>query len=829
MSSPQTRSYVDVILPLALKGTFTYHAEGALKESLEPGRRVIVQFGKRRMYSAIVYKVHQEKPQGYDTKPVQSVLDEKPIISQYQLSLWQWIAEYYMCSLGEVYKAALPSGLKLESETKVLFNQNFDESQVTLNSHEAFVLEVLKEGNLMGLNDLAVKTGRKDLLPVVSSLMNKQAVMIEEKLKDAYKPKKEAFLQLQFSLQDQDQLQQAFSNLQRAPKQIEVLMSYINLAREKGNGKSIEVPKKDLLEKSGASNSVLNALVEKEIFTQVSREISRLKHASHESQSVKQLSIAQSKAMEDIQNGFNEKNVALLHGVTSSGKTEIYIHLIREQIDAGKQVLYLLPEIALTSQIIERLKAVFGNKVGIYHSKFTDNERVEVYNDLLNQQGAFHKYQIILGVRSSVFLPFSNLGLVIVDEEHENTYKQFDPAPRYNARDVSIVLASMHNAKVLLGTATPSVESYYNSRQGKYSLVELHSRYMDIKLPEIVIANIFKARQKKTMSSHFTPELMDYMKEALHNKEQIILFQNRRGFAPFLECEMCGWIPECKHCDVSLTYHKRSNNLVCHYCGYQQKIPNVCPSCGSHKIITRGFGTEKVEDEIEILFPDAKISRMDLDTTRSRNAYEKIIHSFEEGKIDILIGTQMVSKGLDFDNVSVVGILNADNMLNFPDFRAFERSFQLMAQVSGRAGRKKKRGTVVIQTSKPNHPIIKNVIDHDYLGMYHSQLTERKEFFYPPFYKMIRIVLKHKKTPVLNHAATTLQKKLQHVFGYRVLGPQDPVVGRIQNYYLKHILIKIEREKSLRQSKEIIHRITGEVLSLPDNRSLQVHFDVDPL
>jgi primosomal protein N' (replication factor Y) len=659
--------------------------------------------------------------------------------------------------------------------------------------------------------------------------MNKQAVIVEEKLKDAYKPKKETYIHFNFSLDEEEKMQHTFSELQRAPKQLEILMTFIKLARENTTQKEAEIPKKELLKKSQASQSALDGLISKEIFRQVTREVRRIKDNSSAGNKAKQLTIQQSEAMENIKKGFEEKNVALLHGVTSSGKTELYIQLIQEQIDQGRQVLYLLPEIALTSQIIERLKSVFGNTVGIYHSKFSDNERVEVYNDLLHANSEFQKYQVVLGVRSSVFLPFSNLGLVIIDEEHENTYKQFDPAPRYNARDAAILLASMHSAKVLLGSATPSIESYYNAKSGKYAHVELNSRYLDIQLPEIDVANILKAQQKKEMSSHFTPELMGHMKDALENQEQVILFQNRRGFAPFLECELCGWIPECKHCDVSLTYHKKNNKLICHYCGYQQNIPKVCPSCGSNKIITRGFGTEKVEDELEILFPDAKIKRMDLDTTRSRNAYEKIIHAFEAGDIDVLVGTQMVSKGLDFDNVNVVGILNADNMLNFPDFRAFERSYQLMAQVSGRAGRKNKRGTVVIQTSKPSHPIIKNVIDNDYTGMYQSQLAERKEFMYPPFYKLIRIILKHKKTDKLNHAANYLSKELQKTFGYRVLGPQDPIVGRIQNYYLKHIIIKIEREKSLRKSKEVIRSITQNVINQPDNKALQVNFDVDPL
>ncbi|MBS3768930.1 MAG: primosomal protein N' [Bacteroidales bacterium] len=820
--------YVDVLLPLALPGAFTYHVDSGHAGRVEPGKRVIVQFGRRKYYSAIIYRVHYDEPKEYKTKPVQTVLDDQPVINSFQMRLWEWMAQYYMCTLGEVYKASLPSGLKLESETKVVYQPAFDEHAASLTEKEALILDVLKDENVLGLKELADKTGRKDVLPIVNSLMNKQALTVEEKLKDAYKPRKESFVKLNFGPEDEQMLNQTFKQLKNAPKQVEILMYLIKLLRNQGNDSDGFVPRQKLLKETSGGTSPLKGLIDKGVVIQEDREISRIGEGNHKQGGIKDLTSAQQEAYDQIQRGFEEKEVALLHGITSSGKTEIYIHLIREQLKKGNQVLYLLPEIALTSQIIHRLKAVFGEQVGVYHSKFPDNERVEVYQKLLNQHET-DKFRVILGVRSSIFLPFSKLGLVIVDEEHENTYKQFDPAPRYHARDAAIMLARMHGAKTLLGTATPSIESYYNAKRGKYGLVELMTRYLDIQLPQILIGDILEAKKKKEMSSHFTPTLIENMDEALKNNEQIILFQNRRGFSPYMQCEQCGWIPECKHCDVSLTYHRRSNNLICHYCGYSVSVPQTCPACESQQIATRGFGTEKVEDEIPLFLPDARVKRMDLDSTRSRNAYENIIASFENHEIDILVGTQMVSKGLDFDNVSVVGILNADNMLNFPDFRAFERSYHLMAQVSGRAGRKKKQGRVIIQTSQPNHSIIKNVLENDFYGMYQSQLRERKEFMYPPYYRLVKILLKHRNREVLNDASELLKKELQKMFGYRVLGPQDPLIGRVQNYHLKHVIIKIEKEKSPSKSKELIRKITTKVQSSEKFKSLQVHYDVDPL
>ena len=819
--------FADIILPLPLKQLFTYSIPKSLEKQAKPGKRVIVQFGKRKIYAAIIHTIHQKKPANYETKDILSILDDYPIVNKSQLKLWQWIADYYMCSLGEVFKASLPSGLKLESETKVIYNaENTDNKKFT--STESLVLDFLEKTNIASVNDITRALNKKDALPVIKSLLEKKAVMLEEKLKESYKPKTETYIGLHESITNEKQLNAAFDSLKKAPKQLDVLISFIQLSGKLTKKKTEEVSKQVLIKKSGAGHSIIKSLIKKDILTEYEKKASRLEYSSADAQEAKQLSIAQDQAYQSIQKQFNEKQVVLLHGVTSSGKTEIYIQLIQEQIEQGKQVLYLLPEIALTAQIINRLKSVFGNRVGIYHSKFNDGERVEIYQNVLKSNKENH-YDIILGVRSSLFLPFSNLGLIIVDEEHENTYKQYDPAPRYNARDSAIVLAQIHQAKVLLGTATPSIDSYYNAKTGKYGLVELISRFQDIKLPQIILSDTLRARKKKQMKSHFSPLLMDSINESLEKNEQIILFQNRRGFAPFLECDTCGWIPYCTHCDVSMTYHKQHNELVCHYCGYTIKNPKVCKACGNTSLTTRGFGTEKIEDEIKIFFPDTKVKRMDLDSTRSKYAYENIITGFEQGEIDILIGTQMVSKGLDFDNVGLVGILNADNMLNYPDFRAFERSYQLMAQVSGRAGRKNKQGKVIIQTSHPEHPILQFVLDNKYQEMYKSQLYERKNFNYPPFCRLIYISIKHKKADLVENSANHLADNLKKIFGKRVLGPESPIISRIQNLYIKKILLKVERQRSFQKAKKLLDEQIIQLVTTDSYKTIQISIDVDPM
>ena len=699
--------FVDVILPLPLQASFTYALPPEMDGQVQIGCRVVVSFGRKKFYTGIVRNVHYLKPQEYEVKEVSAVLDEHPILLPLQFQFWEWLADYYLCTQGDVYKAALPSGLKLESETVVEYNPDFEATE-PLSEREQKVLDLLAVEPEQTVTRLEKESGLKNILAVVKSLLEKDALFVKEELKRTYKPKTETRVRLTEAARNERRLHFFFDELQRrAPKQLDLLMKYIELSGCLGEREVREVSKAELLKRSGATPAVFSGLVDKGVFEVYQQEVGRLETVSQAVMSLNELNVHQQRAFDEIRASFRVKNVCLLHGVTSSGKTEIYIHLIDETVRQGKQVLYLLPEIALTTQITERLKRVFGSRLGIYHSKFPDAERVEVWQKQLSHE----PYDIILGVRSSLFLPFQRLGLVIVDEEHENTYKQQDPAPRYHARNAAIVLASMCGAKTLLGTATPSVESWYNATEGgKYALVELKERYKEIQLPEIIPVDIKELQRKKRMNGPFSPLLLQYVREALEQKEQVILFQNRRGFAPMIECHTCGWVPKCKNCDVSLTYHKGLNQLTCHYCGYTQPVPRQCPACEGVDLRNRGFGTEKIEDDVKAIFPEARVARMDLDTTRTRTAYERIIHDFQQGRTDILIGTQMVSKGLDFDHVSVVGILNADSMMNYPDFRAYERAFQLMAQVAGRAGRKNKRGRVVLQTKSIDHPIIPQVM-----------------------------------------------------------------------------------------------------------------------
>jgi primosomal protein N' (replication factor Y) len=636
-------------------------------------------------------------------------------------------------------------------------------------------------------------------------------------------------------LRSEKSIHLALDLLKKTPLQQKLLVSYITLSDLLNSEVAKAVTKKELLHSTGISVAVLNGLVKKNILTFVDQKVDRLSAYTGVIKEVSLLSSAQTEALNQIKYSFESKSVTLLHGVTSSGKTEIYIKLIKECLDQGKQVLYLLPEIGLTTQIINRLTRVFGDKAGIYHSKFNDSERVEIWNKVLNfgnigsENSSESDYQLIVGTRSALFLPFQNLGLIVVDEEHDNSYKQYDPSPRYHARDAAIILGHLQHAPVLLGTATPAVETYYNATSGKFGLATLNERHQNIEMPEIVTADFKEAYRRKQMISHLTPLLFAEITGALERKEQVILFQNRRGFSPFIECRMCGWVPKCTHCDVSLTYHKHNNSLVCHYCGYSISHPGTCISCGSKELTNKGFGTEKVEEDLQVIFPEAKIDRMDLDTTRSKKGFEKIIHKFEQGEIDILIGTQMVTKGLDFENVSIVGILNADNLLNQPDFRAYERSYQLMAQVGGRSGRKNKRGKVIIQTSEPTHPIILNVIDNDYQTMYRGQIAERKHFKYPPFYRMIGITLRHRERNELDRIAQELSANLHERFGARILGPEYPVISRIKMLYIKQLWIKIEREISVVSAKRQMQEIIDQVKFKTGNKSIQIAIDVDPI
>ncbi len=811
-------TYAEIILPLALRQTYTYRVPDGMGNDMLPGKRVIVQFGKRKMYTGIIYSLHNDKPSLPDIKEITSVLDDHPLVNEIQLRFWEWMSDYYMCTLGEVFKAALPQGLKLESESRIHSNLAYEDID-SLSREEKFLLGFLGREGGSTIKQIHTASNIPGVHNHLQSLIHKKAVFVEEYLKERYVPVKKVFLSLSPRAIELKEKQEFENYFKRSPRQRE-LMEYLFQEEAKS-----EIPQEMVLEIF--NRGIIDTLVKKDLIIKKERDILRTQSSESERRKAFQLNVYQQEAFTKIEQEFMRKDVVLLHGVTSSGKTEIYIDLIQKTISEGRQVLYLLPEIALTSQIVERLRKVFGNNAGVFHSKFSDSDRVDVYRRQ-QEGGEEGEYKLILGVRSAVFLPFRDLGLIIVDEEHENTFKQYDPAPRYHARDASIVLAGFHLAKVVLGTATPSIESYMNAKRGKYGYVELKERYGGVLLPEIHIADLRKARLKKQMRSVFTPVLVKQMEEVLKNGKQIILFQNRRGYSSYFECELCGDIPRCRSCDVSLTYHKFEHRLVCHYCGYSENIPGHCKSCNSTRITSRGFGTELVEDEIEILFPGTRIARLDLDTTRSRKSYEKILGAFGAGETDILVGTQMLSKGLDFDNVALVGILNADQMLNYPDFRAFERSFQLMSQVSGRAGRKKDRGLVIIQATDPSHPIIRYVIENNYPAFIKDQLEERQAFNYPPFARMIRIVIKSKEFKEGERAAGILGEKLRKTFGPRVLGPQVPVVGRIKNQYLQHILLKVERKSSFKKARDLLREKLDELSVLDELRKVRVNVDVDP-
>ncbi len=817
--------FADIILPVPLPRLFTYEVPQDMIDILCVGARVVVPFGNKKFYSGVVFSIHDTAPTEYETKEIGTLLDEEPVVHLHQLEFWQWIADYYMCTLGEVYKAALPAGLKLESETKIHYNSDWV-SDEKLSTKETQVLDFMQEHKVSSIEELNKQSDFKNILPTVKKLLNKEALFASERLKDGFKAKTQKRIALSPEFQKEQKLQNTFSDLSGAKRQLEVLMTFLTLiggAHPNNFGKSIT--KEELRNKCDKNGTLIKQLIAKGILVETDEVISRLDQSEGANRALHPLNEAQSIAFAEIKKHFESKSTVLLHGVTSSGKTEMYIHLIQEQIEQGKQVLYLLPEIALTTQITQRLKDVFGAQLGVYHSKYSDAERVEIYNDVLQHK----QFKVIVGVRSSIFLPFENLGLIIVDEEHENTYKQYDPAPRYHARDAALVLASMHKAKVLLGTATPSIESYFNAQHGKYGLVELFTRFEGIQMPEIITANVREERRKKRMHNHFSPQLVDNVKTALENGEQAILFQNRRGFSPYIECAQCAWVPKCDYCDVSMTYHKHNNQLICHYCGHSYFLPRTCKACESPSLETKGFGTEKIEEDIKLMLPEAKVVRMDLDTARTRKAHEKIINSFQDGDIDILIGTQMISKGLDFDKVSIVGILNADSMLNYPDFRAFERSYQLMSQVSGRAGRKNKRGLVVLQTANPDNPVIRDVINNNYKNHYQNELAEREEYKYPPFYRLISFTIRHKNQNICSQAADYFTNYLQSVFNDRIIGPQEPTISKIQNWFIQKSLLKLERTASLKRAKDLILQARVATLSHPVFKAASIQIDVDPM
>ena len=809
--------FIDVILPIPIPKTFTYSISEGESKFLQKGMRVAVSFGKSKLYTGLVYDIHQNAPTLYEAKEIHQILDEKPIVNSIQLQLWQWIANYYMCAIGDVYRAALPSAFLLESETVVYQNEGFIDDSI-LEDNEFLIFEALQNQSQLTIHQIVDILGKKKVMPIVNELIKKSVIYVKEEIYEQYKPKLVKYVRLHNDFSKDANLENLLAQLSRAKKQRDAVLTFFQLATAK---KPIKA--KDLEKSACVSAAILKSLVDKGIFEFYQLQIDRV-NFNGETNTLKSLNEFQQKALQEIKNSFNEKDVTLLYGVTSSGKTEVYTKLILEVLEQGKQVLFLLPEIALTTQIIVRLQAYFGGKISVFHSKYSMNERIEVWNNVLNNKA---KAQIILGARSSIFLPFSNLGLIVVDEEHETSYKQFEPSPRYNARDTAIVLAKMHNAKILLGSATPSLESFFNAQQNKYGFVALTRRFGNVQLPKIELIDVKEKQRKKEMKGHFSDRMLKLITEALEEKEQVILFQNRRGFAPILECTTCGISPQCPNCDVSLTYHKYKSELRCHYCSYQRAKPNSCSACGSNTLDTKGFGTEQVELELKELFPNNTIGRMDLDTTRGKFGYQKIIGAFEAQEIEILVGTQMLSKGLDFGNVSLVGILNADTMLNFPDFRAHERAFQLMVQVSGRAGRSKKQGNVAIQTYNPFHQILQQVSITDYDAMYKEQLQDRWQYNYPPYFRVIKIILKHRDYNKVDAGINWLFKALYSVFGEHVLGPTAPAVSRIRNQYIKIITIKIPPKQNLGSTKNQILKIKSTFEAVKEFRPIRFVLDVD--
>ncbi len=813
------KDFIDVIIPVPLKKLFTYSITPSEAKFLKVGMRVAVPFGKSKIYTGIVHDIHNKAPVVYEAKEIHQILDEAPIVNEKQLQLWQWISKYYMCTLGDVMRAALPSAFILESETVISKNtKTIDES--ILKDDEFLVYEALHHQSSLRIHDISNILDKKHVLPVIKRLIEKEAISVQEEVYEKYKPKLVRYVKLHANFSSEETLQKLLDDLSRAPKQRQVVMTLFSVSAS--TKKPVKVS--DLVGKSGASAGIIKALIDKGILDEYHIQTDRVQYTGADNESTKTLNEHQERALEEIKTTFNMHRVTLLHGVTSSGKTEVYVKLIEDVINEGKQVLYLLPEIALTTQLVTRLQNYFGEKVAIFHSKYSSHERVEVWNHVLqNSPNA----QIVLGARSSIFLPFDHLGLILVDEEHEQSFKQFDPAPRYHARDTAIVLANIHHSKTLLGSATPSLESYYNAKQHKYGFVELTTRYNNVLMPDIELVDIKDKLKKKRMKGHFSDRLIEEMIETLEAGHQIILFQNRRGFSPIVECNTCGHSPQCPNCDVSLTYHQYRNQLRCHYCGYIMAMIQNCAACGSAELDNKGFGTEQIEEEVKLLFPEHKVARMDLDTTRGKYGYEKIITALEQQEIDILVGTQMLTKGLDFRNIKLVGIMNADSMLNFPDFRAHERSFQLMLQVSGRAGRTDVRGKVLIQTYNPYHNILQQVSTNNYLEMYNEQMNDRYNFKYPPIYRQIKITLKHKDYNSVEEASIWFAKSLRQVFSEHVLGPESPPISRIRNQFHKNILIKIPKKQSLSKTKEAIIKINNSFLSIKGFRSVKLIFNVD--
>lgn len=819
--------YAEVILPLSVEGVFTYSVPEEMEDKVQRGCRVVVPFGVRKYYSAVVFRLHNQKP-SFATKDVLESLDDRPVVTSSQLDLWQWIADYYICMLGEVYVASMPGGMKLASESVVCLVQDAD-STVRLTPAEMQILSLLEKDSEQKVSALQKATGINGVMAVLKRLMDKGQVRIKEELSRTYKPKSVSYVKVSQQYFVEESLDGSSvsgkSQLQKKMLSVYADLSCMRAALAVQNmGILKEVTRQRLLEESGLASGILNQLRLKGVLEVYEKPVDRISGGQLPQELVSPvLSAAQRQTYADIMRQWESHNVCLLHGVTGSGKTEIYIQLIKDAVEQGKQVLYLLPEIVLTAQLTERLRKVFGGRLGVYHSRYSDAERIEVYMKMLSSS----PYDIIVGVRSSVFLPFVRLGLVIVDEEHETSFKQEDPAPRYHARNTAIVLAAKSGAHVLLGSATPSVESYYNAERGKYGLVTLSCRYGDVQLPEIEIVDIHESRRKRMMSGPFSPQMLSRLRYALEHRQQAIVFQNLRGYAPVMECQECGWTPRCQRCDVSLTVHRYSGLLTCHYCGSSYSIPAECPNCGNRNLFSKGYGTERIEDELQRLLPEAKIARMDLDTTRSRMAYERILHDFQTGATDILVGTQMVSKGLDFDHVSTVCVFNASAMLHQPHFRSYERTFQMLEQVAGRAGRRGKQGHVVLQTYDPQEPVIQQVVAHDYVSMYRQQLEERRLFCYPPFCRIIYIYAKHRDENVLNRAVASLAGQLKAIFGDRLLGPDSPPVSRVQYMHIRKFILKLSLSDNLAAVRHALLKVQKDTLTKPDFSSTRIHYDVD--
>lgn len=815
--------YTNVILPIPLAHTFTYEITEGQASLLQPGCRVAVPFGKNKIYTGLVYNIHRERPEHYTAKPIDQILDEEPVVTANQLRHWEWIAEYYMCTLGEVFRAAIPPALLLESETLVVRKENSEVDETTLKDEDWLVYEALQHQAVLKVQEVSSIVDRKNVLPILKRLIEKGVIDVQEEVYEQYKPKLVRYVRLKESYSSDQALSELLEDLNRAPKQKKVLLTLFSLS----GGNEAPIKLKDLENQAGVSSGVLRSLLDKGILEDYYLQKDRVDFTGMAREDSKQLNPYQEKALEEIGAHFAEKDIVLLHGVTSSGKTEVYVKLIEEALKREEQVLYLLPEIALTTQLISRLRNYFGDQVAVYHSRYNANERVEVWQHILQ---AGEKARVVLGARSAMLLPFSNLGLIIVDEEHESSFKQFDPAPRYHARDAAIVLGLQHHAKVLLGSATPALETYYNAKKGKYGLVEITRRHGNVLMPEIELVDIKDKHRKKRMQGHFSDRLIEEIEACLEEKGQVILFQNRRGFAPILECTTCGHSPQCPNCDVSLTFHQYKNQLRCHYCGHHIAMQQSCMACGSAEVSTKGFGTEQIEAELREIFPDSKIGRMDSDTTRGKHGHEKIINQFEQRELDILVGTQMVTKGLDFDNVRLVGVMQADTLLNYPDFRAHERTYQLLQQVAGRAGRSAERGKVLIQTFDPLHQILQQASMNRYEDMVKEQLNERRQFRYPPFYRLVKITFRGRDYNRVNEGSDWYGKALRNSLkgsGVEVLGPEFPPVARIRNQYHKHLVVKIPSGVNLNGVKGALKKIGKSYEAIANFRSVRLIFNVD--